>query len=192
MARVLEGKVGKSYKHFAELFDSLPMAAKEIYFYALENLPEDKDFVETFIIANPILGVDECKSPIEKIFYVAFEIVCLFRRDELPDFVDCMYSYPQLEIETNAHRYIADFSIGAENEEGIYTILLVECDGHEFHQKTKKQVEHDNTRQYELKMVGYDILRFSGSQIYNDPFKCANDVFDYALLKLNGGKNGSL
>ena len=181
-----------SYKQFAELFDSLPMAAKEIYFYALESLPSDKDFLDNFFICNPILGVDECKSPIEKIFYVAFEIVCLFRRDELPDFVYCMYSYPQLEIETNAHRYIADFSIGAENEEGIYTILLVECDGHEFHQKTKKQVEHDNTRQYELKMAGYDILRFSGSQIYNDPFKCANDVFDYALLKLNGGKNGGL
>lgn len=30
---------------------------------------------------------------------------------------------------------------------------------------------------------GYDILRFSGSQIYENPFKCANDIFDYLLAK---------
>ena len=190
MARVLEGKVGKSYKHFAELFDSLPMAAKEIYFYALENTIKDKKLAKDFIFNSPIWGVEDCKSPIEKIFYVAFEIVCLFRKKELPEYATCMYSNPQCEVEANGHKYVADFAICRETNQEGYGIFLVECDGHEFHQKTKQQVERDNTRQYELKMAGFDILRFSGSQIYKDPFKCANDVFDYALFKLNGGKNG--
>ena len=61
--------------------------------------------------------------------------------------------------------------------------VVVECDGYEFHQKSKKQVEYDNEREYEIKKCGFDILRFSGSKIYNDPFKCANDIFDYLLLK---------
>ena len=61
--------------------------------------------------------------------------------------------------------------------------MLVECDGHDFHEKTKEQVEKDNEREYELKMAVYEILRFSGSQIYNNPFKCANDVYDYLILK---------
>lgn len=190
MARVLEGNVGKSYKHFAELFDSLPMAAKEIYFYALENTMKNKKLAKEFIFNSPIWGVDECKSPIEKIFYVAFQTVCMFRKNEWPEYVNHIFANPQCEVEAKGHKYIADFAICRETDEQWYGIFLVECDGHEFHQKTKQQVERDNIRQYELKMAGFDILRFSGSQIYKEPFKCANDVFDYALFKLNGGKNG--
>ena len=190
MARVLEGKVRGIHKHCAELFDNLPMVAKEIYFYALEKAMADKETLAEMIINNPVFGVDECKSPIEKIFYVAFQTVCLFRRNELPEYANCMFANPQCEVEASGHKYIADFAICRETDEEWHGIFLVECDGHEFHQKTKQQVERDNLRQYNLKMAGFDILRFSGSQIYKDPFKCANDVFDYAMLKLNGGKNG--
>ena len=35
--------------------------------------------------------------------------------------------------------------------------ILIECDGYEFHQKTKKQVENDNKREYDIKMLGYNI-----------------------------------
>ena len=190
MARVLEEKIGKTYKHFTEIFDSLPMRAKEVYFFALESTIGADELLEKIVMCNPIIGIEECKSPIEKIFYLAFGIVCLFRTEELPELANCIYPYCQYEIESDKHRYFSDFAICVETEDDILGLLLVECDGHEFHQKTKQQVEKDNIRQYELKMAGYDILRFSGSQIYNEPFKCANDVFDYAMLKLNGGKNG--
>ena len=36
-------------------------------------------------------------------------------------------------------------------------------------------------REYDLKMAGYEVLRFSGSQIYNEPFKCAEDTYNYIM-----------
>ena len=54
--------------------------------------------------------------------------------------------------------------------------FVIECDGYEFHQKTKKQVEQDNERQRALQKEGYEVIRFSGSEIYHRPKKCALEV----------------
>lgn len=54
----------------------------------------------------------------------------------------------------------------------------------EFHQKTKEQVQKDNEREYDLKMAGYEILRFSGTQIFNNPIKCAEDTYNYIIKKI--------
>jgi very-short-patch-repair endonuclease len=66
--------------------------------------------------------------------------------------------------------------------------LIIECDGHEFHKATKEQIKHDNERDYDLKMAGYDVLHYSGSQIFNDPIKCANEIYDYITIKTGGWK----
>jgi very-short-patch-repair endonuclease len=41
--------------------------------------------------------------------------------------------------------------------------LVVECDGHDFHEKTKQQVTKDNRRERELQIAGWHVFRFSGS-----------------------------
>lgn len=56
---------------------------------------------------------------------------------------------------------------------------MIECDGHEFHEKTKEQVIYDNEREYKLKSAGYDVLHFSGSEIYNNPYECAEKTLNY-------------
>ena len=68
--------------------------------------------------------------------------------------------------------------------------LIVECDGHEFHEKTKDQVEKRNKRDYNLKMQGFDILHFSGSEIYKDPVGCARKCIDYIIALYKLSKNG--
>ena len=98
--------------------------------------------------------------------------------------------YPQEKININGKTYFADFLIDPmrtgwvtyENND-IYR-LVIECDGHDFHEKTKAQVEKRNQRDMDLKSAGYDVLHFSGSQIYKDPDKCAEDVFEYVIQKV--------
>ncbi len=52
----------------------------------------------------------------------------------------------------------------------------VECDGHEFHKLTKAQVDRDNFRNHHLQALGWRIMRFSGSRIWQEPERCAEDV----------------
>lgn len=182
MSRVLEEKMPMYVSLYANIFNDLPMKAKEIYFFAIDKMIGNRDFVIDFLIDPPFERVDECKSPIEKIFLVAFQIVSIARKNELQEGDEGIMIFPQFEIESKNKTFYADFIVGIERSKNPIEIV-VECDGHEFHQKNKQQVERDNEREYEIKKAGYEVLRFSGSQIYNNPFKCANDVFDYLLIK---------
>ena len=165
-----------------EMYECLPDRAKEIFFDVFYRLSITGD-TRLFNFGKYWMhDYTQCKSPIEKIFMMTFNFVSILRNDELPSDIMGVFIFPQLDIETAQHKYYVDFYIVMESLNNSVGVV-VECDGHEFHQKTKEQVTHDNEREYEIKKVGYDILRFSGSQIYNAPFKCANDVFDYLLSK---------
>ena len=48
-----------------------------------------------------------------------------------------------------------------------FCLIAVECDGHEFHEKTKQQAARDKAR---------DRDRFTGSEIWKDPGACADEV----------------
>jgi very-short-patch-repair endonuclease len=41
--------------------------------------------------------------------------------------------------------------------------IVVECDGHDFHEKTKGQVARDKSRVRDLEIAGWRVLRFPGS-----------------------------
>ena len=164
-------------KNLRIIFEELPEKAKDLCFYY---------FYKKCIFDSSIFEFsNECKSQIEKIFFVAFRIVENLRINEMQDICFGFHVIPQFAIVCDKHIYYADFMIIFENftDPNNGYSLIIECDGHDFHEKTKEQVKRDNERTYALKKHGEDILRFSGSQIYNDPIKCANDVFDYILTK---------
>ena len=131
---------------------------------------------------------ESIKSPIEQIFITAFEIYCKYNNKEN------IYLFPQKEVICNEKKYYIDFEFKAddyltqlllgEKIKNYNFKLAIECDGYEFHQKTKKQVQKDNEREYDLKMAGYEVLRFSGTQIYNNPLKCAEDTYNYIMKKI--------
>lgn len=54
--------------------------------------------------------------------------------------------------------------------------LVVECDGHEFHEKTSEQAKKDKSRDRDVLSRGYPVMRFTGSEIYRAPLKCAEQV----------------
>ena len=109
---------------------------------------------------------DFCESSIERLFLEAFDAVRTKN-------IHTMYDYwlnPQVEI----GNYRVDFELINHKDKKI----IVECDGHEFHQKSKQQVEKDNQRERDLKKLGYEVVRFSGSEIFKDAEKCVEDLLD--------------
>ena len=113
----------------------------------------------------------EIKSPIEQMFYLAFSVVNL-------EFYNGRYAIEeQVEIIAFDKKYYADFQLLLGSGEKL--MLIVECDGHDFHKTTKEQIKHDNERDFALKKSGYDVIHFSGSQLYENAWKCADDVCSY-------------
>lgn len=54
--------------------------------------------------------------------------------------------------------------------------VIVECDGHAWHEKTKEQAAKDKRRDRFLLSQGWPVMRFTGSEIYADAAGCAEQV----------------
>lgn len=72
----------------------------------------------------------------------------------------------QKEIE----KYRADFVIFHNKN------YVIEIDGHDYH-SSKQQRQHDYERERVFQKLNYQVIRFTGSEIYNDPKKCINEIF---------------
>lgn len=94
--------------------------------------------------------------------------------------------YAQRDIEN----YRVDFYIEYEDlfyssiYKQIKSSLIVECDGHEFHEKTKEQAKKDKRRDRILQTLGHPVFRFTGSEIFNSPFICSNSIIDFLIKSL--------
>lgn len=77
---------------------------------------------------------------------------------------------PQLQID----KYRVDFFI--TNTRLIDLKLIVECDGHEYHERTKEQAARDKSRDRYFQREGFTVLRFTGSEIFRSPLRCAEEI----------------
>jgi|SRR6185312_9354931 len=59
--------------------------------------------------------------------------------------------------------------------------LVIECDGHDYHERTKEQARHDKRRDRWFQTHGLSVLRFTGSEIWADPFGCVDQIHDAFL-----------
>jgi very-short-patch-repair endonuclease len=123
-----------------------------------------------------------CESPIEQLLLAALLWIGYGYRGAPVEMWDCTMPFgiprtdvviaPQYQIEK--HR--VDFAIfinGVANEE---IKIVVECDGHDFHEKTKEQAARDKRRDRDLQIAGWKVLRFTGSEIWRDHQACADQV----------------
>ena len=165
-------KIHKSTEAALDDFLKLPRMAQEMVFERLQQ-PERISQEDPYNVFRVIgFSTEGCKSPIEQILSFAFCIRCEERDC-------CIELWPQEEIKTGGKTYFADFSICL----GPNGVLLIECDGHDYHHKSKQQVASDYERENALKLAGYDVIRFTGSQIYADPYKCVDTILDYIESK---------
>lgn len=57
--------------------------------------------------------------------------------------------------------------------------VIVECDGFDFHDRTKALAARDKQRDRQLQKTGLQILRFTGSELWKNARTCAIEVFDF-------------
>jgi restriction endonuclease-like protein len=124
-----------------------------------------------------------CESPIERVMLAALIAETAGRefnwmRHQPKDLGsgwgrDGEYGYSQVEIGP----YRVDFLI-SHYIVGMYQRhIVVECDGHDFHERTKEQAARDKQRDRWFQGQNYRVLRFTGSEIWRKPFECAHEVF---------------
>lgn len=150
-----------------------------------------------------------CESEVEKIFLAALvaesqmdsdislphvgwlgDDVSAFVRDQLDGFL-----WSKVEergptpitvlMQVPVGEYRADFLIygisahSADPSKWLRIKLIVECDGHEFHEKTKAQAQRDKKRDRTLTTMGFTVMRFTGSEIWRDPRKCVLEAIKF-------------
>lgn len=117
----------------------------------------------------------DCESPIEQMLALCLQELYLLNEFDIPLLIDCVAIDNQVEIEVNDKKNRVDFLIFVKYW-NCNKCFVIECDGHEFHQKTKEQVERDNERTRDLQLAGYEVIRFSGTEIYHRPHQCARMI----------------
>lgn len=123
------------------------------------------------------------ESPLEQIFLIEWKFKEHERCLRFP-----FKLWPQFYSEKLTGKYFIDFLVsffpGASDRFGkdlVYKAeftprLGIEIDGHEFHEKTKRQVEYQKGRERFLVSRGWKILRFAGTEIFHDPGKCVDEA----------------
>ena len=149
------------------MLDLLEPRVKDLFL----DILKDK-IIEMFMILNG------CETPIEQLFGVAFE--CTKKNTRI--FRDPgLIILPQSDIECYGKKYRVDFLVlvgDFVHDHAGCKKFVIECDGHNFHEKTKSQAAKDKQRDRHMTGSGYHVMRFTGSEIWKDPFKCAREALE--------------
>lgn len=140
-----------------------------------------------------------CESPIEELMMAALQF-CEFGYFRGPHPVEKISFDDAKDVAFNMHHSMAKVMICPQYPVGAYRLdfavfvmgfdhsiarLAVECDGHDFHEKTKQQAAKDKKRDRDLMLAGWRVFRFTGSEIYKDVGNCISylDQFLYPFVE---------
>lgn len=80
--------------------------------------------------------------------------------------------YPQAKID----KYTANFFVEYAEYRVGRSLGVIECDGHDYHERTKEQAAHDKARDRYFQAEGLLVFRFTGSEIHKDAVGCASEA----------------
>lgn len=137
---------------------------------------------------------ERCESPIEELLlaalytsskdYITFRMEFLDARRgirERPYHNMTAVVYQQVNIDNYRVDILIQDGTLPDSLCGV-SYIVVECDGHNFHERTKEQARHDRKRDRFFQSKGYRVLRFTGSEIWSDPYACADEIIDHLAL----------
>lgn len=126
-------------------------------------------------------------SPIEHLFWIAANLLCEANYQVVNP--ECEYSpdgnhkygygvYIQQQFPVG--NYKVDFLLSQHGvgPDEILTPVVVELDGHAFHDKDKRQRSYEKARDRHLVKAGYRVIHFTGSDVVADPFKVAFEALE--------------
>ena len=110
-------------------------------------------------------------SPIEQIFIVWIEAFKSAGNGHLKDFCEFLNS---IEHQKKIGPYYADFYVERGDRK-----VVIELDGHAFHDKDEKQRQYEKKRDRYMQKEGYNIFHYTGSEINSDPTGIVSEVFKF-------------
>ncbi len=158
----------------------------------VSSFERDSFHVDTYFETFEFLDTGNGKiSPIEQIIYVAmkavFQIISVPQSEPYYDINghdrigNGYYIIPQPSIGKYRVDFIIGF-VGVRNRKQYRKEVIVECDGHEFHDKDKKQRAFEKARDRYFQKEGKSILHYTGSEIVTTPIHVAAEIISF----LNG------
>lgn len=145
------------------------------------------------------VATNVCESPIEQkmlavLLMTPFEIYSdvntILTQEEFERGIrldgDCALVVPQAKVP--GLNYRLDFLVvmnGRALDTKDEPMFAVECDGHEFHERTKEQAARDRKRDRDIQAAGIPILRFTGSEIFNNLDACQDEIESFGLKLLS-------
>jgi hypothetical protein len=84
----------------------------------------------------------------------------------------------RVDIAIGTFDHLPGESCGQDDDDVLIKqpLLIIECDGHDFHEKTKEQAQRDKSRDRALTALGHRVIRFTGSEIFRNAKKCVSDI----------------
>lgn len=168
-------KIEKSFKDFKTLFEKHKVT--------IEEKVEERLVMHIDSYLSELFEcISRCESPVEKLF--AIELHQELSKSLFNHFPHYIQWSSQKEVTlfeglNKEVTYRLDFVIEYHNHTTSTDYLFaIEIDGHEFHQKTKEQVKRDKERDRNLMLNGITVIRFTGSEVYKNPYKCASEAMD--------------
>ena len=79
-----------------------------------------------------------------------------------------------------------DFAIFARQISVVAPLVIVEADGHRFHQLTPEQASEDKRRDRALQKIGFPFLRYTGTDIVRDSDSYAWEIAAFVHKKVEG------
>lgn len=138
-----------------------------------------------------------CKSPIQRVLAAAMVTVIhedlsydsIFLREDEEVWAKNKRIHPNqiwtgIYPQSKVGPYTADFLVIMPTDHGP-KYLVIECDGHNYHERTKEQAAHDRKRDRWMASNGITVIRFTGSEIWEDPEGCVEDIIE-VIFKING------
>ncbi|MEN2468120.1 DUF559 domain-containing protein [Ornithinibacillus sp. JPR2-1] len=135
-------------------------------------------------LASLVFATNRCESPIEQLLMIYLYDLETELRTELGDMElrTHVKSSAQENVVVNGKRYRLDFfiecTVGDTNHK-----FAIECDGHDFHEKTKEQAARDKSKDRNLASEGYTVIRFTGAEIWDRPVRCISEISDIIYTK---------
>lgn len=157
--------------------DYLEKRGKEIYGKLPKRVQREVDARLDLYRFSITAGLDNCDSPIEQLFHIHFVEMVRDLDNELRtiEYGARANVDSQHEIKIEDKTYRVDFFAQCLFR-GIEKNFVIECDGHEFHEKTKEQARRDKERERSLLNEGYTVIRFTGSEIWEKPSRCVGEA----------------
>lgn len=117
-----------------------------------------------------------CDSPIEELMLAHLANRLVFIGHELSwekPKLKCERDGPVITAQAPVGGFVLDFLVEHRGKR-----FAIECDGHEYHDRTRQQVAKDKQRDRRVICHGVETLRFSGSEIWNNGIGCSWEIIN--------------